>query len=135
MLKPYFSKMLKSKSISVDIKVEFEYGKLVSQLAISQDVERINKEVVEGLKFQFLNNILSGRSSGQQNIISSDELQQNATVYENAEDLLEHILKSRNYKHSQYIQFLAEQHEGKIMKIRFVLQPFSFVFLLSGEHI
>ncbi len=133
-LKPYFSKVLKSKSISVDIKAEFEYGKLVSQLAISQDVERINKEVVEAVKFQFLDNILSGRPSGQQNIISSDELQHNATVYENAEDLLEQILKSRNYKHSQYIHFLADQHEGEIMKIRFVLQPFSFVFLLSGEQ-
>ena len=29
--------------------------------------------------------------------------------------------------------FLAEKHESQIMKIRFVLQPFSFVFLLAGK--
>ena len=28
--------------------------------------------------------------------------------------------------------FLAEKHKSQIMKIRFVLQPFSFVFLLAG---
>lgn len=68
------------------------------------------------------------------NCIMKIYIQNNATVYENAEDLLEYILKNRNYKHSQYIQFLAEHHESEVMKIRFVLQPFSFVFLLSGDQ-
>lgn len=135
-LKPYFSKILKSKNISVDIVAEFEYGKLVAKLAVSQDVERINKEIIEGVKFQFLNKIVAcGKLPDQnQNIITAEELQHNATVYDDAEDLLKHILNSKQYKHSQYIKFLAEQHESEVMKIRFVLQPFSFVFLLSGEH-
>src|SRR5690606_17234624 len=32
-----------------------------------------------------------------------------------------------------HIQYLADRHENQIMKIRFVLSPFSFVFLLAGE--
>lgn len=134
-LKPYFTKTFSTKTISVDIIVEFEYGKLVSQLASSRDVERINKEVVEGVKFQFLNKVLFGKQPEQgQYLISSDELLSNTSVYDSAEDLVRQLLKSKQYKHSQYIQFLADQHLSEVMKIRFVLQPFSFMFLLSGEQ-
>lgn len=31
------------------------------------------------------------------------------------------------------MQHLAGLHEGSVLKIRFVLHPFSFIFLLSGE--
>src|SRR5690554_8107028 len=40
-LKPYFIKTLKSKTISVALLAEFENGKLVSQLALSPEIERI----------------------------------------------------------------------------------------------
>ncbi len=132
-LKPYFIKALKSKNVSVAIFVEFENGKLVSQSALSTDIEYINKEVVEGVKFQFLNKaLLKQYTPKKQNILTSDELQEREKIYANAEELLNEILKNKQYKHSQHIQYLAERHESKVMKIRFVLSPFSFVFLLAG---
>lgn len=30
--------------------------------------------------------------------------------------------------------YLAEKHENSILKLRFILDPFTFVFLLSGNH-
>ncbi len=132
-LKPYFIKALKSKNVSVAIFAEFENGKLVSQSAISTDIEHINKEVVEGVKFQFLNKgLLKQFTPKKQNILTSDELQEQGKIYSNAEELLNEILKNKQYKHSQHIQYLAERHASQIMKIRFVLNPFSFVFLLAG---
>lgn len=134
-LKPYFIKTLKSKNINVEIFVEFENSILVSQLALSTDLERINKEVVESVKFQFLNKgLLKKFNPKKQNILTSDELQEHEKIYSNAEELLNELLKSKQYKHSQHIQYLAEKHENQIMKIRFVLSPFSFVFLLSNEQ-
>jgi superfamily II DNA or RNA helicase len=135
-LKSYFIKALKSKTISVGLSAEFEYGKLVSQLALSPDIDFINKEVVEGVKFQFLNKgLLKKFSSNKKNILTSDEFQEQEKIYSNAEELLNEILKNKQYKHSENIQYLAERHENQVMKIRFVLNPFSFVFLLSGnEH-
>jgi len=134
-LKPYFIKTLKSKNIIVEIFAEFENGKLVSQLALSTDIDRINKEVVEGVKFQFLNKgLLKQFTPKKQNIVTSDELQEQGKIFSNAEELLNEILKNKQYKHSQHIQYLAERHESSIMKIRFVLNPFSLVFLLSGEQ-
>lgn len=133
-LKPYFIKTLKSKAISVELFAEFENGKLVSQLALSTDIDHINKEVVEGVKFQFLNKgLLKQFNPKKKNILTSDELQEQDKIYSNAEELLNEILKNKLYKHSQHIQYLADRHESSIMKIRFVLNPFSFVFLLAGE--
>jgi superfamily II DNA or RNA helicase len=134
-LKPYFIKTLKSKSITVEIFAEFENGKLISQLGLSTDIDRINKEVVEGVKFQFLNKgLLKQFTPKKQNILTSDELQEQGKIYSNAEDLLNEILNNKKYKHSQHIQYLADRHESQVIKIRFVLNPFSFVFLLSGKQ-
>jgi superfamily II DNA or RNA helicase len=134
-LKPYFIKALKSKNVSVAIFVEFENGKLVSQSALSTDIEHINKEVVEGVKFQFLNKgLLKQFTPKKQNILTSDELQERGKIYANAEELLNEILKNKQYKHSQHIQYLADRHDSRVMKIRFVLNPFSFLFLLVGEQ-
>jgi superfamily II DNA or RNA helicase len=134
-LKPYFIKTLKSKTISVELFAEFENRKLVSQLALSPDIEHINKEIIEGVKFQFLNKeLLRQFTSKKKNILTSDELQEQEKIYSNAEELLNEILKNKQYKHSQHIQYLADRHKNQVMKIRFVLNPFSFVFLLEGVN-
>ena len=44
------------------------------------------------------------------------------------------MLEGKNYKHAHQIRYLAENHKGKLMKLRFVLEPFSFVFLLEGPQ-
>lgn len=134
-LKAYFSKNLKSKNITVEIKAEFEYGKLVAQIATSKDIEHINKEIVEGVKFQFLNKGLLGKGPFQKkNILTAEQLQEGHNIYKNAKDMISDILKQRQYKHSDQIRFLADQHQTDIMKIRFVLSPFAFVFLFSGNR-
>src|SRR5690606_33833718 len=72
-LKPYFIKTLKSKNITVEIFAEFENGKLVSQLVLSTDIDHINKEVVEGVKFQFLNKGLLKQFTPKKQNIRSEE--------------------------------------------------------------
>ena len=62
---------------------------------------RINKEVVEGVTFQFLNKGLPKQfTPKKQNIVTSDELQEQGKIYSNAEELLNEILKNKQYKHS-----------------------------------
>jgi hypothetical protein len=133
-LKPYFIKVLKSKTALIDIYAEIENGVILSQLAVSSDIENINKEIVESVKFQFLDkSFIRQTSSTKQNILTTNELTKNQNIYENSEVILENLMNRKQYKHSKYIQFLAEKHERNVMKLRFVLQPFSFVFLISGE--
>jgi hypothetical protein len=48
--------------------------------------------------------------------------------------LLNDLLKNENVIHYRHLRYLASKHDGSVLKIRFVLSPFSFVFLLSGQQ-
>lgn len=135
-LKPYFAKALKSKNIKIDIHAEFENSKLVSQLATSADIEKINREVIEGVKFKFITkNFFGQKQITEENLLTATELQNSKQqLYSDGQQLLDDILKNKDFKHSQQLRYLANRHEGTHLKIRFVLSPFSFVFLLSGEQ-
>lgn len=56
------------------------------------------------------------------------------SLYESGEKLLDDLLKHKDVIHYRQLRYLAEKHQSNILKIRFVLNPFSFVFLLSGEE-
>ncbi|WP_348799343.1 TOTE conflict system archaeo-eukaryotic primase domain-containing protein [Flavobacterium adhaerens] len=134
-LKSYFIKVLKSKLITIDINAEIENGVILSQLATSSDIENINKEIVDSVKFQYLNkNFINQIPISKQSVLTMNELPKNQNIYTDAENILEDLLKEKHYKHSRHIQFLAERHERNVMKLRFVLQPFSFVFLIAGKQ-
>lgn len=60
-LKPYFAKVLKSKYVEVEIFAEFENDSLVSQTATSTDLERINREIIESVKFRFIEKRILGK--------------------------------------------------------------------------
>ena len=60
-LKAYFSKTLKIKNITATIHAEFENGKLMSQLALSNDLKKITKELIESVKFTFITKIFLGK--------------------------------------------------------------------------
>ncbi|WP_432803753.1 DEAD/DEAH box helicase [Chitinophaga horti] len=134
-LKPYFIKVLKIKNITVSIYAELEKGALVSQSADSADVKMINKEIIEGVRFRFVTKTILGKFPlPERNVLDITQLQTGQSLYETGEDLIADILKQPHFKHHQQLRYLAEKHAGHILKIRFVLQPFSFVFLLEGEE-
>lgn len=136
-LKSYFTKALKSKNLKIHINVEFENNKLVSQLATSNDIEKINREVIEGVKFAFVSKNIIGKQLQQpENLLDINQIQgeKNNSLYSSGEELLDDILKKEYYKHYKQLQFLAQRHDRSTLKIRFVLSPFSFVFLLTGKE-
>jgi superfamily II DNA or RNA helicase len=138
-LKPYFAKTLNSKFVSFDIYAEFENGELISQLATSTDLQKINQEVIEGVKFKFITNSFLGmKPQTDNNLMTVDELLKNDNripiIYNDGQNLLDDLLSQKNFRHSKQLRYLANRHERTILKIRFVLSPFSFVFLLSGEN-
>jgi superfamily II DNA or RNA helicase len=136
-LKPYFAKALKSKNAKIRIHAEFENKKIVSQLATSSDISKISKEIIEGVKFRFITKhfLEKPKSEGSTELIDINQLQvDKESLYNSGEELLSDILNNKNYKHKRHLQYLADRHEKTILKIRFVLSPFSFVFLLRGKE-
>lgn len=136
-LKAYFSKTLKIKNINVTIHAEFEDGKLITQLALSNDLKKITKELIESVKFKFITKTFLGKSNaiGKENLLDINQLQNenNSKLYGSGDELLNDFLQNQNYKHQKHLHYLADHHERTILKIRFVLNPFSFVFLLAGK--
>ncbi|HEX7845982.1 MAG TPA: DEAD/DEAH box helicase family protein, partial [Chitinophagaceae bacterium] len=131
-LKPYFIKALKSKHINVSVYAEVENGQLVSQLATSEDIKKIDRQIIEGVRFQFVSKPLFGRINSDTKNNIDQQLQTSHPLYESGEELLQDMLKHPKFRHHRHLQYLADNHAGHLVKIRFVLQPFSFVFLLEG---
>jgi hypothetical protein len=137
-LKPYFIKVIKSKKAMVDIVARFKNGEPLSQLAFSRDLDKINREIVDSVKFSFVTKNILGKvpPPGSQNMLKIDELQSEAnSLYKSEDELIEEILKQKDAKHYQQLRYLADKHNRSVLKIRFVLMPFSFVFLLDGERL
>lgn len=137
-LKPYFVKFLKSSRIKATIKVKVENGKLIYNYATSHDLEKIDREVVEGVRFRFVSqNILKKfPEASQANLLDIQQVQSglmdSQALYNSGEELLDELLKYKNVKHYHQLRYLSQKHEGGVLRIRFVLLPFSFVFLLTG---
>lgn len=135
-LKPYFEKFLKTRSVAVDISVVLHKRNTITALsATSADLEKLNREVVESVRFRFVEKHFLGKrilpldsSRG----VNFNEV--GKSIYESGEELLSDVLSKGCYRHHKQLQYLAEQHEGNVLKIRFVLSPFAFVFLLSGNE-
>ena len=53
--------------------------------------------------------------------------------FKKEQDIMDDILSIKNSKHYHQLKYLSAQHLSAFLKIRFVLQPFSFLFLLVGE--
>ncbi|MGN7886461.1 TOTE conflict system archaeo-eukaryotic primase domain-containing protein [Dyadobacter sp. 22481] len=137
-LKPYFERYLKSKTVEIDIHIIVEKGVVVAQSAESEDINKFNREVVEAVRFRFSDKMIF---KGNRFIKSQTELNQEISngqdgqlLYQSAEELLVDALAKGNYKHQRQLRYLSKQHDGRILKIRFVMSPFAFVFLLGGEH-
>jgi hypothetical protein len=110
---------------------------LVFKSASSSDLDKINREVIESVKFRFLNKeIIKGTPVGEENLLDAGQVQGGSEqlIYTNEDDLLENILALKQYKHHRHLCYLSQKHERSILKLRFVLEPFSFVFLLSGNN-
>jgi superfamily II DNA or RNA helicase len=138
-LKPYFAKALKSKKVKVGIRLEIQNGNLISKNATSFDLERLNHEVIEGMKFSFIAKDVLGRKSinGAKGILDLNGCinpSQNAMpLYKSEQGFLDDLLKWKSVKHFHQLKYLAQKHDENVLRIRFTLTPFSFVFVITGE--
>ena len=136
-LKPYFVKILKTKNVKVEIFAQFENGNLNSYFASSDDIQKINREIIDGVRFRFVAKGIIGRVPiKNDNLLDIGQIQGSTgnQLYLSEEQLLDDILNSKNVKHSKQLRYLSLKHNSSILKIRFVLSPFSFVFLINGTQ-
>lgn len=142
-VKNYFANVLNTKKIEVVALVETVDDEIVSAIVTSPEIERINKELIENVKFEFVNALVKKKipSEIEKSIFTMDEyfdtfsdakLKSN-TFYENDRELLEDLLQISKTKHYEHLRFLSSRHSHNTMKLRFVHKPFSFLFLIEGR--
>ena len=110
---------------------------MISQLAIAKDIEKINREIIESVRFKFITKNISRTNFSFFSKDSNKEitlLQSKNDLYDSVEELLDDVLKQNQFKHHLQLRHLALFHANTIFKLRFVLSPFSFVFLIEGAE-
>ncbi len=139
-IREYFSKTLKKKLITTDIAIRFSANAVISATAKSDDISCINNTLIESVRFEFVKREIFRTKDGslvnKTNTFDSllGKFHSSAKELFNSEqDLLNDILNVKKCKHYLHLKHLSAKHETSILKLRFVLQPFSFLFLLSGE--
>ena len=138
-IKEYFSKILKTKSITVIIRIKHDKQDVLSYEATSDEVDAINGEIIDSVRFEFVRKDFK-KFNGDgipKFILSFDDLKQSnqsiGALLENEVALLNEVLKMESAKHFFQVKYLAGKHEAHVLKLRFILQPFSFIFLIGGQ--
>lgn len=137
-LKPYFAKLAGSDKVEVDVFAEVEAGEVVAQTASCPVLEKINREAIEGVKFNYIEALISGgklsKETGEQEADYRKAEEENLEqLFASGEGVLEAVLKNKDVKHYRQLKYLAGKHEGALQKLRFMLHPFAFMFFLSGD--
>ena len=139
-IREYFSRTLKKKLITTDIAVRFSDSVVISATAKSDDINCINNTLIESVRFEFVKREFfrpkDGTMINKMNTFDAllDQYHSSAKdLFGSEQDLLNDILNVKKCRHYLQLKYLSAKHETSILKLRFVLQPFSFLFLLSGE--
>jgi len=140
-IRDYLSKILNKKLISVEIFVRFTERDILASTARSEDIAGINHQIIESVRFEFVKREIFRPKEGTFASVTNtlDTLLQPfdpaaKDFFRSEQDLFNDILNVKECKHYRQLKYLASKHESSILKLRFVLQPFSFLFLLSGER-
>lgn len=140
-LKDYFAKVLKKKLLTVMVRIKFDNSDIIFTEATSDDIDKINSSIIESVRFEFVKkDILATRSATSDNRCMSTmedlALATNKPItnfFKSDKDLLDDILNIKKSKHYLQLKYLSKKHEASILKIRFILQPLSFIFLVMGD--
>lgn len=108
------------------------------------DIDKINKESIESVKFEFIQKSFTKRIIGIEDkslftldetfdALSNREVNAHA-FYQDVGDLLNDLIKITHTKHYRNLGYLSSLHAHSILKLRFVLKPLSFVFLIAEER-
>lgn len=140
-IKEYFMRIIKKKIIEADIDILFKGHEILTATALSQDINKINSSIIDSVRFELVKrkffNPNERKEAGVLNsfdtLLNKEEMA-SVSIFKSDQDLIDTILQVKDAKHYLQLTYLASQHLSSILKVRFILSPFSFLFLLAGEN-
>jgi hypothetical protein len=140
-IKEYFIRILKKKLITVEIQIRFTEKEIIEATANSEDIDKINSSIIDSVRFEFVKKEILAFKGKMQNSTVLNTLDSltglekgiAGKIFKSEQDLIDDMLSIKDSKHYLHLKYLSSQHLSTILKIRFILNPFSFLFLLSGD--
>ncbi len=134
-IKNYFANALKIKKFQFDITASIINKEIEDVTVISVDIDSID----EFVKSIYNKNV---EEETEKILLTIDELFDVLTenkikasvFFEDEKSFFEDLLNVSNTKHYKQLRFLSDRHYSSIMKLRFIVKPFSFIFLIQGEN-
>jgi hypothetical protein len=139
-VKNYFANVLNTKKIEVAVNIEITDDEITFKDIRSPEIDKIDKHLIDNVRCGFVNSIIKKNTSDKnlytikEYFESTNEKIKADTFYNNDKELLEDLLTISNTQHHRQLRFLSSKHAYNIMKLRFGLKPFSFIFLIEGER-
>ncbi|TDH26793.1 hypothetical protein EXU57_08250 [Segetibacter sp. 3557_3] len=139
-IKQYFANVFKKKLVTVTINIRYHETEIISTRASSDDIDKIDQSLIESVRFEFVKREVFSPKVRQDlpllytagNIIGRHAVDA-AGLYPSDQALINDLLSIKGSKHYDHLQYLSSQHLSSILKVRFILEPFSFLFLLQGD--
>jgi hypothetical protein len=143
-VKNYFANVLGTKKIQVTAKIEIRDNEVTSIEVSSPEITKIDKKIIENVKFEFVKSTTKKiiKVELDKSLFTmeeyfdtfADKKFESNTFHSNDREFFDDILKISNAKHYKHLRFLSSKHSHEIMKLRFVLKPFSVIFLIQGDR-
>lgn len=145
LIKSWFSKILKTKKISVSAKLTFTGWKLTDVQARSEQIEQITPDLIDGVKHQRTLELMKVPRilTPDKSLFSTDELFDSfdaddtlGNVFRQSDDdILKLFMDMPNVRNKKQLAYLAGKMQSDKQKIRFTLNPnFGFLFFIEGEE-
>ena len=135
-VKTYFSNVLNTNKITVEAIVEIQNGQTITK-ASSPEIEKIDHRFIEYVKTDFLKRILKKELISEKQVYTIEEYINDIkkqSLFKDGLDFFDSLLELPNAKHYKHLKFLSGLHQHKVLKLRFVHDPVSFILLLQNNH-
>ena len=141
-IKNYFAKVFGKKKIQVDVTLEIDGAYARISAVSSPEIASIDKKLIESVRFEFVRTLKKKiEPTIDKSLFTADELLshfgeeefKSNTFHTNAQELFEDLLQVSDSKHYLHLRYLSSIHASHILKLRFVHNPFSFIFLVEGD--
>lgn len=142
-VKDYFANALGTKTVEITVRLEVVDGTAQKIEANSPQIAGINQDLIETVRFEFVKEAVKKKLKidVEKNLLTMDEFFEAltekkiaaGTFYEDEKELAEDLVSISETKHYLHLRYLSAKHAHHIMRLRFVLKPFSFIFLLEGK--
>jgi len=143
-VKSYLYKILNQEYITVYIGITILDGSIEEQTAVSDDLDKITNDLFEKVKFQIIKKDIIRSNKYKErggNVHTLDNLISNQVdgdfepqlFFDSENEFIDQVLEIQKTKHYKHIKFLSDKHLHDIFKVRFIVSPFSFIFLTGSN--